>query len=116
MNRGDVHFAALDPTVGHEIQKTRPVLIISNNTANQYSQLLTIIPITSQTKKVFDFEVFISTKDSGLSKDSKIQCHQIRTISKKRLTSKKPSGKLTSAKLKEIETALKLHLGMSHTT
>ena len=59
MKRGEIYFAVLNPTVGSEIQKTRPVLIVSNNIANKYSELVTIVPITSQVKKVYNFEVFI---------------------------------------------------------
>ena len=112
MRRGEIYFAALNPTIGSEIQKTRPVLIVSNNISNQYSELLTIVPLTSQVTKVYDFEIFLSKKESSLSKTSKVQCHQIRTISKQRLVSQRRSGKLSRQSMQLIDNALKLHLGL----
>ena len=84
MKRGDIYFAALDPTLGNEIKKTRPVLIVSNNQNNFASGTITIVPLTSNTNKVFSFEVFLAKSESGLPKDSKACCQQIRTISKQR--------------------------------
>lgn len=109
MKRGDIFFAALDPTVGSEIQKTRPVLIVSNNASNRAAALLTVVPITSNTKKVFPFEVLLEKEESQLQKKSKAQCHQVRTISKIRVSGKK-SGGLNTDKMREVDAALKLHL------
>ena len=110
--QGEIYLVCLDPTVGSEINKTRPGLVISNNINNQYNQTITIIPITSNVEKIYPFEVFLSSQKSGLSKNSKAKCNQIRTIDKKRLV--KIIGKITSAKLKEIERALSLHLGFQN--
>jgi mRNA interferase MazF len=46
IKRGSIYFARLDPTEGSEINKTRPVLVVSNDTNNQYSNTITVIPIT----------------------------------------------------------------------
>ncbi len=112
MNRGDIYFANLDPTIGSEIKKTRPVLIISNNANNRGSLTITIIPITSNISKIHPFEVFLDEAVSGLSKKSKAQCHQIRTISKLRIQSNR-TGRINSSTMTKIETSLKLHLGLS---
>lgn len=111
MKRGEIYFAVLNPTVGSEIQKTRPVLIISNDIANKYSELITVIPITSQIKKVYNFEVYLDKNISGLSKDSKASCHQIRTISKLRINGKK-IGSLNNSLMNQVEYSLLLHLGI----
>src|SRR3990167_8627856 len=111
MKRGEIYFANLDPTVGSEIQKKRPVLIVSNNASNKASSLVTVIPITSNTNKVYPFEVFLDTKNSGLSKCSKAQCQQIRTISKIRIKGNK-IGLVSQETLFKINAALKLHLGL----
>ncbi|WP_203249632.1 MULTISPECIES: type II toxin-antitoxin system PemK/MazF family toxin [Cysteiniphilum] len=71
MKRGEIYFMNLDPTVGQEIRKTRPVVIVSNNANNKVSATITVIPITSNVTKVYPFEVFIATSESGLTKDSK---------------------------------------------
>ena len=108
--RGEIYLVCLDPTVGSEISKTRPALIISNDINNKNSDTVTVIPITSIVGKVFPFEVFFPSGKSGLSKTSKAKCNQVRTIDKRRLI--KSLGKISNEKLKEIEEALRIHLGM----
>ncbi len=109
MKRGDIYFAALDPARGNEIKKTRPVLIVSNNQNNAASGTITIIPLTSNTKKVFSFEVFLSKDISHLPKDSKACCQQIRTIAKERLLHQKVSS-LTERVMQHIDAGIRLHL------
>ena len=109
--RGDIYLVCLDPTIGSEINKTRPALIISNNINNQVSETVTVIPITSSGKeKVYPFEAVLLPQDSGLHRSSKVKCNQIRTIDKKRLV--KQIGKVSKKKIREIESALLIHLGM----
>jgi len=108
--RGEIYLVCLDPKIGSEINKTRPALIISNDINNQAAQTVTVIPITSITEKVYPFETLLPSQESGLSKDSKAKCNQIRTIDKKRLV--KSLGKVSVEKLKEIEGSLLIHLGM----
>jgi mRNA interferase MazF len=88
IRRGSIYLAKLDPTEGSEINKTRPVLVISNDINNQYSKTITIIPITSNTKVIRSFEVFIPSGKGNLPKDSKVKCDQIRTIDISRLLNK----------------------------
>ncbi len=108
--RGEIYLVCLDPTVGSEINKTRPALIISNDINNQAAQTVTVIPITSGTEKIYPFETLLSSGKSGLSKSSKAKCNQIRTIDKKRLV--KSLGKVSIEELKEIKASLLIHLGM----
>ena len=109
MKRGEIYFAVLDPTIGSEIKKQRPVLIISNDANNNAAATLTVIPLTSKTEKVYPFEVLLNRKDSGLMKPSKAQCQQIRTISKLRIRGKRV-GIVNKNIIMKIEKALKLHL------
>jgi mRNA interferase MazF len=85
------------------------VLVISNDANNSVADTVTIIPITSNTKKVYPFEVLLKTQDASLKRLSKVQCHQIRTVSKLRI-----SGNMVGAISKElmgkVEYAVKLHL------
>jgi mRNA interferase MazF len=111
MKRGEIYFANLDPTIGSEIRKKRPVLIISNNANNKVALTVTIIPITSNTTKVYPFEVLLEMNKSGLPKRSKAQCQQIRTISKLRIDKNK-IGIVSTEIMERIHTALKLHLNM----
>jgi len=108
--RGEIYLVCLDPTIGSEINKSRPALIISNDINNKFSATVTVIPITSRVNKVYPFEVLFPPEKSGLSKRSKAKCNQIRTIDKRRLI--RPLGKISMNKMKEVEDALRLHLGM----
>jgi mRNA interferase MazF len=110
LKRGQVWMVCLDPTVGAEIKKTRPGLVISNDINNRLAETVTVIPLTSKTGRVFPFEVFLPRNNSGLPKDSKAKCDQIRTVDKKRLV--RIMGKISDGKLKEIEQAILIHLGM----
>ncbi|MBN2541829.1 type II toxin-antitoxin system PemK/MazF family toxin [bacterium] len=106
--RGEFFLVNLEPTLGAEINKTRPALIISNDLNNQYADTVTVIPITSATGKVYPFEVFIPSKESVLHKDSKIKCNQIRIIDKKRLL--KRLGEIPSHRMQFVENAILIHL------
>ncbi len=111
MKRGDIYFANLDPTIGAEIKKKRPVLIVSNNANNKMAKTVTVIPITSNVKKIHPFEVMLKIQDSKLPKNSKAQCQQIRTISKMRIQTKKV-GQLNQDGMIKIHAALKIHLDL----
>ena len=112
MKRGEIYFANLDPTVGAEIKKKRPVVIVSNNANNKMASTLTIVPITSNVTKVYPFEVLLKPADSQLTKPSKAQCHQVRTISKLRIQRSR-AGSVTDNAMRAIEAALKLHLDLN---
>jgi len=110
IRRLEIWLAALDPTVGSEIQKSRPVLVVSNDTNNKYNSVVSVLPITSNTTIVRDFEVLILKGIGNLPKKSKVKADQIRTLDKQRLIKK--IGRLPPAYLPMIEKALKLHLGL----
>lgn len=112
MRRGEIYFANLDPTIGAEINKKRPVMIISNDANNRSSPTITVLPITSNVNKIYSFEVFFPEKISGLKLNSKIQCQQIRTISKLRITTAS-IGKANEDILMQVQDALSLHLGFN---
>jgi len=111
MKRGEIYFASLNPTIGAETRKTRPVLIVSNNANNRVADTVTVVPITSNTKKIFPFEVLFEPKDTGLPKQSKAQCHQIRTISKLRINGNM-IGVVKEGTMEKIEYAIRLHLDL----
>lgn len=111
MRRGEIYYANLDPTVGSETNKRRPVLIVSNNANNRAAETVTVLPITSNVNRVYPFEVKFEPTDSGLPKPSKVQAQQIRTISKQRL-SKECIGTLSSDMMQLVDMAMKLHLSL----
>jgi mRNA interferase MazF len=110
LHRGDVWLVNLDPTVGAEIKKTRPALIISNDIANQCSSTVTILPVTDRGDKVYPFEVEVPPEQGGLTKPSKIKCQQIRTVDRSRLV--RFLGVVPDSTIHAAERALCLHLGL----
>lgn len=112
MKRGDIFFAMLDPTRGSEIQKNRPVVIVSNDVANRASSLVTVVPLTSSLARVFPFEVQLNAEDTGLGKNGKAMAQQVRTLDKGRLGSAR-RGHVTPDKMLQIDAALKLHLALA---
>ena len=109
IRRGQVWVVNLDPTVGSEISKTRPALVISNDLQNRLLHHVTVLPITDKGERVYTVEVFLPKGTAGLTKDSKLRCHQIRTIDKARFV--KCLGECSSEYWPQISHALKLHLG-----
>lgn len=86
--KGEIYLVNFDPTIGHEAKKKRPALILSNNIHNQYSPLVTVAPLSSNTNKVYPFEAYVAKKSTGLNENSKIMIIQLRSIDKKRLINK----------------------------
>ena len=112
IKRGGIYLAALDPVVGREISKTRPVVVVSNDINNEFSGTVTILPITSKNvSKIYPFEVFLPQGSGNLTKDSKVKADQIRTLDKTRLV--KQIGELGQKKIGEIEKAIEVHLNLS---
>jgi mRNA interferase MazF len=111
MKRGDIYYANLDPVVGSETAKLRPVLIVSNNVNNRAANTVTIVPLTSNVKRVYSFEILLQPSDSNLPKASKVQAQQIRTISKLRIKGNK-IGSLSKELMESVDIALRLHLGL----
>ena len=109
--RGTLYWVKLDPIEGSEIGKRRPAVIMSNDINNQFANTVTIVPITTSTKKVYPFEVFIAKGVGNLKEDSKVNANQIRTIDKKRIGEK--IGTLPKDIIYEIEMAIKIHLGIN---
>jgi len=111
MRRGDIYYADLSPTVGSEINKRRPVLIVSNDASNRAANTVTVLPIKSNISRVYPFEVLLSPKESGLPKPSKAQAQQIRTISKERLRGE-AAGRLSATLMRKAGDAICLHLDL----
>lgn len=105
--RGDVYWVNLDPTIGPEIKKTRPAVIISNNVQNMVGHRIIVAPMTSIVHKVYPFEVLIHLE----GKKSKVMLDQIRTVDCARLGGK--LGRLSAEELDILDKVLKLVLSLS---
>jgi mRNA interferase MazF len=110
IKQGCIYLARLDPALGGEIKKTRPVLVVSNNINNKFNATVTILPLTSNVAKCYPFEVIVQSESTGLPKDSKIKADQIRTIDKSRIIKK--IGKVHPETLLKVMDAIKVHLSI----
>lgn len=109
--RGEVYLVNFDPTIGAEIKKTRPALILQNDISNQYSPITIVAAITSQfNKPLYPTEVLIETPEGGLKINSVALLNQIRSIDKQRLI--KRLGNLELETLEKVDKAIQISLGL----
>lgn len=110
--RGDVFLVDFDPSMGSEIQKIRPALILQNNIANKHSPLTIVAAISSyqEGENLYPVEVHIEKNNTGLIKDSIVILNQIRTVDKQRLIKK--LGSIENATMDKVDIALQLSLGI----
>jgi len=104
--RGEVWWVSFDPSIGGEIQKTRPAIVISNDAANNALNRVIVIPVTSQVAKVYPGEALIILN----GEQRKAMADQIMTASKQRLKNK--LGNLSRADVTAVESAVLLQLGI----
>ncbi|GLW94244.1 type II toxin-antitoxin system PemK/MazF family toxin [Actinokineospora globicatena] len=115
MRRGDIHLVDLDPSRGSEANKVRPAVIVSNDAANHAATragrgVVTVVPITSNTARVFPFQVLLPAADCGLVADSKAQAEQIRSVATGRIGRR--LGRVPARLLSTLDDALRVHLGL----
>jgi len=105
VRRGDVVVASLDPTIGVEIKKTRPVIVLSNDSINQFSELVVVVPLTKNTAQLSPSHTLIPRGVARLTFTSKAVTEQVKALYKRRLVKK--LGSLTPSLLAAVERALK---------
>ena len=105
VRRGDVVLARLDPTLGVEIKKTRPVIVLSNDSINQFAELAVVVPLTKNTARVSPSHAVIPKGVAGLAFPSKVITEQIRAIDKRRLVRR--LGRVAPDLLERVERAVK---------
>ncbi len=104
IERGDVFWVSFDPSIGGEIKKKRPAVVVSTDKANPYLNRVVVIPLSSKISRIYPSEAKILFRD----KENKAMADQIRTISKGRLISK--IGNLPLEEIEKIENKIKLFL------
>lgn len=107
MQRGEVWWVEFDPAVGSEICKTRPGIIVSNNSANRNLSRVVVVPLTSNTERLYPGEARVLVAGN----ESKAMADQIMTADKVRLKSK--IGELSKADMLAVEHALRVQLALS---
>ena len=106
MKRGEVWWVDFEPAMGSEVRKTRPAVIVSNDASNGAMSRVQVVPVTSNTTKLYVFESRIDVKGA----QGKTMADQIMTADKQRL--KKRIGKVSPSEMLGIERAIKIQLGI----
>ena len=110
-SHGTVVEVSSDPSVGRESMKTRPCLVVQSDLLNKYSQVTIVAPITgAENAKAGPTYVHVQKGEAGLSKDSLVVCHQLRTVDESRLG--KVYGQVRPETMLKIKEALRIVLDM----
>lgn len=107
MNRGEVWWINFDPSIGGEIRKKRPAIIISNDASNKYLNRLQVIPVTSNVERLYPSEASITIN----GKLNKALADQLTTVSKLRMINQ--MGKVSREDMWQVERAIKVQLALS---
>ena len=106
IKRGEVWWVAFDPAVRGEIRKTRPAVVVSNNAANEVLNRVVVVPLSSQTSKLYPGEAKVQLE----GRESKAMADQIMTASKERLRNR--MGTLSPQDVRAVEDAIMVHFGI----
>ncbi len=115
MRRGEIRLVNLDQALGAEANKNRPAVIVSNDGANTTAERLgkgvvTVVPMTSNTDRIYPFQVHLRAPDTGLDRDSKAQAEQVRSVAVQRIGER--VGVVPAELLAHLDEALRLHLAL----
>jgi mRNA interferase MazF len=115
VRRGEIRLVDLDPTRGAEANKQRPAVIVSNDGANLTAErlnrgVITVVPVTSNTGRVFPFQVLLDAGETGMDRDSKAQAEQVRSVAVERVGPL--VGSLSAELVTALDEALRLHLAL----
>jgi mRNA interferase MazF len=115
MRRGEIVTVSLDQVRGSEASEARPAIVVSNDAANATAArlgrgVITVVPVTSNTARIYPFQVLLPARQTGLPRDSKAQAEQVRSVDVERVGER--VGQLPAALITELDRALRLHLSL----
>ncbi len=106
MKRGEVWWVNFGPSVGGKIQKRRPAVVVSNDSANRHLNRLQVVPMTSRVDRVYPSEAAVKVG----RRQSKAMADQLTTVCKRRLLDR--MGKLSGLDMVKVEHAIMIQLGL----
>jgi mRNA interferase MazF len=104
--RGEVWWINFDPSVGQEIKKKRPAVILSNDVSNRFLKRYQVVPLSSEVSKIYPSEALVKVN----SKIGKAMADQLTTVSELRFLDK--IGRLTTQEIAAIEEKVRLQLDL----